>query len=57
MTAVKEAFGVDPATWSKRRRVDHGSRSVVAYLARRQFGCAPGEVAKVLCYRAHVSVG
>ena len=50
---VAAHFGHDASTWQPGRRVDDASRAVAAYLARRRFRYAAGEVAASLGYRGH----
>jgi len=53
---VARHFGHDPADWRSGRRVDDASRALAAYLARRRFGYAAGQVAALLGYRSHSGV-
>jgi len=50
-------FGCERSDWQPGRRVNDAGRAVAAYLARRRFGYAAGEIARALGYRGHSSVG
>jgi REP element-mobilizing transposase RayT len=56
ISVVCDHFGVDQSAWTPGKRVDDASRSMAAYLARRRFGYAAGEIARALGYRSHGSV-
>lgn len=53
---VAKHFDCDPDCWMPGHRSDDASRAMAAYLARRRFGYAAGEVAEALGYRSHGSV-
>jgi REP element-mobilizing transposase RayT len=53
---VAKYFGTDVENWKPRSRHDDVSRSVVAYLARCEFGYPAKETADALGYRSHGSV-
>ena len=56
VATVADHFGDDPSQWQAGRRVDGAGRAVAAYLARRHFGYAVGEVAAALGYGSHGGV-
>ena len=52
----KDHFGTDADKWQPGSRHDDASRAVAAYLARREFGYPPKDIAQTLGYRSHGSV-
>jgi putative transposase len=58
VAVVAERLGCLPADeWASGRRSDDIGRAAVAYLARRRYGYSATEIAAVLGYRGHSSVG
>ncbi|NUQ61358.1 MAG: hypothetical protein HUU20_02650 [Pirellulales bacterium] len=57
LSAVMAHFGGGRQGWSAGSRCDDISRSVAAYLARRQYGYSAAEIARALGYQGHGGVG